>query len=151
MYLERPHRRQPSLKPFLEYRESEKHCETRAACSRAGELLEYETLALRVVPPNIEIENSDTESVTRVTVDSANRPGTLVEVCPQHAGGILSGCLDLLPHHRTNFCMRRGSPLFVAQAALLCLLLQDTATSARRTTGSGAGCAAFYRAGPGDA
>ena len=115
MYLERPHRRQPSLKPFLEYRESEKHCETRAACSRAGELLEYETLALRVVPPNIEIENSDTESVTRVTVDSANRPGTLVEVPPQHARGNFSGCLDLLPHRRNNSCTGRKSPLFVAR------------------------------------
>lgn len=93
MYLERPHRRQPSLKPFLEYRESEKHCETRAACSRAGELLEYETLALRVVPPNIEIENNDSENITRVTVDSANRPGTLVEVRSRSLAVPGTGCL----------------------------------------------------------
>ena len=126
MYLDVRHRRQHSLKPFLEYRESEKHSEARAACSRAGELLEYETLALRVVPPNIEIENSDSESVTRVTVDSANRPGTLVEVRLSPVGlepNKVSGCLDLP-------LMSHCSP---------------------RKPGPAAGGAALHRAGPGDA
>ena len=39
-----------------------------------------QTLELRVNPPNINILNPEGSSITHVTVDSANRPGTLVEV-----------------------------------------------------------------------
>ena len=104
--------------------------EQRAACSREGALLEYETLELRVGghcdqrpgslrrhnealsssarafavtapscpprtgtiqavcvvqvnPPNIIIENREGADFTHIAVDSANRPGTLVEVRSQ--------------------------------------------------------------------
>lgn len=45
-----------------------------------GTLLEYETLELRLHPPNVMVDNETYEDVTVVTIDSANRPGTLIEV-----------------------------------------------------------------------
>ena len=78
--LHRTHYRNPSLLGLAEYRELEKQAEQRAACSREGALLEYETLELRVNPPNIIIENREDQSCTHIAIDSANRPGTLVEV-----------------------------------------------------------------------
>ncbi len=41
---------------------------------------EYETLELRIHPPNVHIDNQTDPQCTIVTIDSANRPGTLVEV-----------------------------------------------------------------------
>ena len=76
----RPHYRTPSLLGLAEYWELEKQVEQRAACSREGALLEYETLELRVNPPNIIIENRAENDYTHIAIDSANRPGTLVEV-----------------------------------------------------------------------
>ncbi|KAK9812463.1 hypothetical protein WJX73_001778 [Symbiochloris irregularis] len=76
----RPHYRTPSLLGLAEYWELEKQVEQRAACSREGALLEYETLELRVNPPNIIIENRAETDYTHIAIDSANRPGTLVEV-----------------------------------------------------------------------
>ena len=80
--LHRTHHRNPSLLGLAEYRELEKQVEQRAACSREGALLEYETLELRVNPPNVIIENREDQACTHIAVDSANRPGTLVEVVP---------------------------------------------------------------------
>lgn len=70
----------PSLIAFSDYRESESHNDLQTSVSNSGELLEYETLELRVHPPNIDIDNDYDPTCTLITVDSANRPGTLVEV-----------------------------------------------------------------------
>ena len=70
----------PSLTAFCDYREAEALNELQSSVSRSGELLEYETLELRVHPPNINIDNDFSTEFTLITVDSANRPGTLVEV-----------------------------------------------------------------------
>ena len=70
----------PSLIAFSDYREAEALNELQTSVSRSGELLEYETLELRVHPPNINIDNDFSPDFTLITVDSANRPGTLVEV-----------------------------------------------------------------------
>mmetsp|Transcript_29833 Transcript_29833/g.63522 ORF Transcript_29833/g.63522 Transcript_29833/m.63522 type:complete len:694 (+) Transcript_29833:62-2143(+) len=43
-------------------------------------IVEYATLELRVHPPSVKIDNTLDDSATVVIVDSANRPGTLVEV-----------------------------------------------------------------------
>ncbi len=69
-----------SLQTFAEYREAEAANLLKASVSVDGSLLEYETLELRVHPPNVEILNDPDESATVITVDSANRAGTLVEV-----------------------------------------------------------------------
>ena len=45
-----------------------------------GTLLEYETLELRLHPPNVVIDNDTYEDATVIVIDSANRPGTLIEV-----------------------------------------------------------------------
>jgi glycine cleavage system regulatory protein len=71
--------RNASLQAFSEYRELEAQ-NTRHAVTNDGALLEYETLELRVHPPNVIIDNEMYEDRTVITVDSANRPGTLVEV-----------------------------------------------------------------------
>ena len=70
----------PSLIAFTDYRESEAQNDLQTSVSSSGELLEYETLELRVNPPNIDVDNNYDPSCTLITVDSANRPGTLVEV-----------------------------------------------------------------------
>mmetsp|Transcript_2428 Transcript_2428/g.7020 ORF Transcript_2428/g.7020 Transcript_2428/m.7020 type:complete len:583 (-) Transcript_2428:236-1984(-) len=72
--------RTPSRRTFIEYRDEEKGSNSRASVSREGVLLEYETLALRVHPPNIVVDNESNKLYTVLTIDSANRPGTLVEV-----------------------------------------------------------------------
>lgn len=82
---------------FEEYRETEKlHNDVPRAVTKDGNLLDYETLELRVHPPNIRIKIE--EKGTLITLDSANRPGTLIEVC---ASSLLASGL---PH-----AMRRGS------------------------------------------
>lgn len=70
----------PSLIAFSAYREAEAQNDLQTSVSCSGELLEYETLELRVNPPNIDVDNNYDPSCTLITVDSANRPGTLVEV-----------------------------------------------------------------------
>ena len=42
--------------------------------------VEYEALALRVAPPEVRVDNAARADATLVTVDSANRAGTLVAV-----------------------------------------------------------------------
>jgi hypothetical protein len=61
---------------FLEFREAE--LQNQKAVNNEGDLLDYETLELRVHPPNIRVNIEETE--TTITLDSANRPGTLIEV-----------------------------------------------------------------------
>jgi len=70
-----------SLRTFNEYRDEEAAtANRRSGVGREGLMLEYETLALRVHPPNVVIDNEAHETCTVITIDSANRPGTLVEV-----------------------------------------------------------------------
>ena len=70
-----------SLQHIQSYRDSEASAGQLA--TRNGVLIEYETLELRCNPPQITIANDSKEDVTVVTMDSANRPGTLVEVRKQ--------------------------------------------------------------------
>ena len=84
----------PSLIAFCDYRDSEAQNDLQTSVSRSGELLEYETLELRVNPPNIDVDNNYDPSCTLITVDSANRPGTLVEVSLRSACGRPKVALD---------------------------------------------------------
>ena len=78
------------IRTFEEWRESEQGRADRAAGqpespaahshSRDDGLVEYATLELRVHPPEVSVDNAVDESATVIAVDSANRPGTLVEV-----------------------------------------------------------------------
>lgn len=70
--------RASSLQTFSEYREAEANS-TGKSVATDGTLLEFQTLELRVHPPNVEVDNHTYEDRTLITVDSANRPGTLVE------------------------------------------------------------------------
>lgn len=70
----------PSLQTFNEYRETEARSDAKSLVAVSGEILEYETLELRIHPPNVNIDNQQDATSTVVTIDSANRPGTLVEV-----------------------------------------------------------------------
>mmetsp|Transcript_9972 Transcript_9972/g.21294 ORF Transcript_9972/g.21294 Transcript_9972/m.21294 type:complete len:599 (+) Transcript_9972:309-2105(+) len=70
----------PSLRAFSEYREEESTNYQQSSVTDTGVLLEYETLELRVHPPNVEIDNDTFDDRTLLTLDSANRPGTLVEL-----------------------------------------------------------------------
>jgi hypothetical protein len=59
-----------------------------SAVDEDGSLLDNLTLELRVHPPSIEIDNSAHDRWTTVTIDSANRPGSLIYVsfalfCPR--------------------------------------------------------------------
>jgi hypothetical protein len=66
-----------SNQTFAQYKEAELHQDQRAV-NKDGDLLDFETLELRVHPPNIQVKIEDHE--TLITLDSANRPGTLIEV-----------------------------------------------------------------------
>ncbi|EFJ46840.1 hypothetical protein VOLCADRAFT_121048 [Volvox carteri f. nagariensis] len=73
--------RTPSLLAFSDYREAEQaNGAKHSSVTANGVLLEYETLELRVHPPNVNIDNETYADRTLITLDSANRPGTLVEV-----------------------------------------------------------------------
>lgn len=67
------------LTSWDKYRELELQLKQNAV-TEAGDLLEYETLELRIHPPNVRIDNESNEDKTVLIIDSANRPGTLVEV-----------------------------------------------------------------------
>lgn len=73
-------RRSSSLVSFAEYKQSEASNPQMSSVTSEGTLLEYETLELRIHPPNVVIDNETYEDVTVITIDSANRPGTLIEV-----------------------------------------------------------------------
>jgi hypothetical protein len=66
-----------SNQTFAQYKQAELNQDQRAV-NKDGDLLDYETLELRVHPPNIQVKVEDNE--TLITLDSANRPGTLIEV-----------------------------------------------------------------------
>ncbi|KAG2444350.1 hypothetical protein HXX76_001106 [Chlamydomonas incerta] len=72
--------RTPSLLAFSDYREAEQANARHSSTTANGALLEYETLELRVHPPNVVVDNDSYSDRTLITLDSANRPGTLVEV-----------------------------------------------------------------------
>ena len=66
-----------SVASFAEWQEEE----VRRREGRRGEdLPEYATLALRVDPSSVELDNNSSELASVLRVDSANRPGTLIEV-----------------------------------------------------------------------
>lgn len=68
------------LRSFHRYLDEESHNHNQSAVNAEGELWEQETLQLRASPPIIHIDNEATEDATKITLSSANRPGTLVEV-----------------------------------------------------------------------
>ncbi|KAI8467573.1 MAG: hypothetical protein J3K34DRAFT_523655 [Monoraphidium minutum] len=72
--------RSPSTLSFAQYREAESQNYKQSSVTSDGELLDVLTLELRVHPPNVNIDNDSYDDRTIITVDSANRPGTLVEV-----------------------------------------------------------------------
>ncbi len=73
--------RSNSLQSFNDYKISEGTLGPQlSSVTSEGILLEYETLELRLHPPNVQIDNETYDEVTVVTIDSANRPGTLIEV-----------------------------------------------------------------------
>ena len=72
--------RNASIQTFNQYRESEALNHLQTSVNHDGDLLDYETLELRVHPPNVNVLHGEGSNETIVTVDSANRPGTLVEV-----------------------------------------------------------------------
>lgn len=82
--------RSPSLLSFDEYKERESKSSLSTAVTPEGSLLDRTVLELRLNPPNVEIDNTSCETATIITVDSANRPGTLVEVRLAHARQTLS-------------------------------------------------------------
>jgi bifunctional pyridoxal-dependent enzyme with beta-cystathionase and maltose regulon repressor activities len=67
-----------STQTFAQYRESESYNQAQRAVNKNGDLLDYETLELRVHPPNIQVQQEN--NTTLITLDSANKPGTLIEV-----------------------------------------------------------------------
>ncbi|EFJ42325.1 hypothetical protein VOLCADRAFT_97579 [Volvox carteri f. nagariensis] len=73
-------RRSSSLQSFAEYRQAEAQNPQMSSVTSEGALLEYETLELRIHPPNVVIDNDTYDDMTVITIDSANRPGTLIEV-----------------------------------------------------------------------
>ena len=63
--------------------------------SGASAAPEYETLALRVAPPEVIIDNEASPGATTIRVSSANRAGTLVSVCSV----LISLSLDIRKAH----------------------------------------------------
>ena len=63
--------------------------------SSSAAVPEYETLALRVAPPEVIIDNEASPGATTIRVSSANRAGTLVSVCSV----LISLSLDIRKAH----------------------------------------------------
>lgn len=72
-------RASPSLLALSDWQEKEKQA-LNCAVDEEGCLLDNLTLELRVHPPEVHIDNAGTSQSTLVTIDSANRPGSLVFV-----------------------------------------------------------------------
>ncbi len=81
--------------------EKEARNQLQSAVDEDGSLLDNLTLELRVHPPSIDIDNHSHEQWTTVTIDSANRPGSLIYVSACYAAVQLVSCAVLL-----WFCMR---------------------------------------------
>lgn len=76
------------LASWDKYRELELQLKQNAV-NEAGDLLEYETLELRIHPPNVRIDNDLFDDRTVLIIDSANRPGTLVEVLSKRSSALV--------------------------------------------------------------
>ena len=72
--------RTPSLLALSEWQEKERSLQLQSAVDEDGDLLDNLTLELRVHPPSIEVDNFGHDKFTVVTIDSANRPGSLIYV-----------------------------------------------------------------------
>ena len=72
-------RASPSLLALSEWQEKEKQA-LNCAVDEEGCLLDNLTLELRVHPPEVHIDNAGDPQSTLITIDSANRPGSLVFV-----------------------------------------------------------------------
>lgn len=68
-----------SLQNFDTYKERESLCSRESVVTAEGTLVDYSDLELRRNPPNVEVDNKTHPSETIITIDSANKPGTLVE------------------------------------------------------------------------
>ena len=71
--------RTPSLLALGEWHEYEKQNQA-CAVDQQGCLLDNLTLELRVHPPEVNIDNAAHDKWTVVTIESANRPGSLIYV-----------------------------------------------------------------------
>ena len=126
-----------SLQHIQSYRDSEASAGQLA--TRNGVLIEYETLELRCNPPQITIANDSKEDVTVVTMDSANRPGTLVEVRKRDRS------LQLGTQKSELARMSRGLDLYTSTASVPLLLREghgSTAQPLQHTLLQAHGCAA---------
>lgn len=72
--------RSPSLLALSEWQEKEARNQLQSAVDEDGSLLDNLTLELRVHPPTIDIDNKAHDKWTTVTIDSANRPGSLIYI-----------------------------------------------------------------------
>jgi len=73
-----------------EYKKNERSQSSfNSAVDGTGSLLEYETLELRVTPTSIVVDTKSHPDFTIVKIDSANRPGTLIEVRNRYHGRII--------------------------------------------------------------
>lgn len=69
-----------SIVNLADWQEKEKRNLSKVAVDEQGFLLDNLTLELRVHPPEVNVDNGLHETATVVTIDSANRPGSLVFV-----------------------------------------------------------------------
>lgn len=110
--LQRPVRASPSLLALNEWQEKEKlnlHC----AVDEQGFLLDNLTLELRVHPPQVHVDNSGDARSTVVTIDSANRPGSLIFVSAvqsAQSGKPVPGRLPPNHQHPCPFPSSAGGP-----------------------------------------
>ena len=72
-----------SLQNFDTYKERESRANRHDVVNDEGSLLPYPDLELRRNPPNVEVDNKTHPTETIITIDSADRPGTLIEVTHQ--------------------------------------------------------------------
>lgn len=83
---------QLAMETLETWQEKEARNQLQSAVDEDGSLLDNLTLELRVHPPSIEIDNHAHDRWTVVTIDSANRPGSLIYV--RH-GGRLPGWMPV--------------------------------------------------------
>lgn len=69
-----------SVLALAEWQQKERVNPINCAVDENGELLDNLTLELRVHPPEVAVDNTSHEKWTVVTIDSANRPGSLIHV-----------------------------------------------------------------------
>lgn len=86
-----------ALETLESWQEKEARNQLQSAVDEDGSLLDNLTLELRVHPPSIEIDNGGHDKWTVVTIDSANRPGSLIYVRGRALGADVS--------------LREGSPV----------------------------------------